>query len=187
MYSDDIPEGKDIIFNTNKPSGTAKEKVLKDLKNNPDNPFGATINRQSGALNILSEEGDWSNWGKTLSSQFLSKQPTKLVKERLDATYEKAKAEFDVINSLTNPAVKKHLMEAYSNELDSKAKHLKAQGIPNMGGHVILPFPDMNANEVYAPNYNDGDKVVLVRYPHGGIFELPELTVNNKGPAKKVL
>ena len=187
MYSDDLPAGKDIVFNTNKPSGTAKEDVLKPLKNNPDNPFGATINRQSGALNILSEEGDWSNWGKTLSSQFLSKQPTKLVKERLDATYEKAKAEFDVINSLTNPAVKKHLMEAYSNELDSKAKHLKAQGIPNMGGHVILPFPDMNANEVYAPNYNDGDKVVLVRYPHGGIFELPELTVNNKGPAKKVL
>ena len=187
MYSDDIPAGKDIVFNTNKPSGTSKEDVLKPLKNNPDNPFGATINRQAGALNILSEEGDWSNWGKTLSSQFLSKQPTKLVKERLDATFEKAKAEFDVINSLTNPAVKKHLMEAYSNELDSKAKHLKAQGIPNMGGHVILPFPDMNANEVYAPNYNDGDKVVLVRYPHGGIFELPELTVNNKGPAKKVL
>lgn len=187
MYSDDIPAGKDIVFNTNKPSGTSKEDVLKPLKNNPDNPFGATINRQSGALNILSEEGDWSNWGKTLSSQFLSKQPTKLVKERLDATFEKAKSEFDVINSLTNPAVKKHLMEAYSNELDSKAKHLKAQGIPNMGGHVILPFPDMNPNEVYAPNYNDGDKVVLVRYPHGGIFELPELTVNNKGPAKKVL
>ena len=187
MYSDDLPAGKDIVFNTNKPSGTAKEDVLKPLKNNPDNPFGATINRQAGALNILSEEGDWSIWGKTLSSQFLSKQPTKLVKERLDATLEKAKAEFDVINSLTNPAVKKHLMEAYSNELDSKARHLKAQGIPNMGGHVILPFPDMNANEVYAPNYNDGDKVVLVRYPHGGIFELPELTVNNKGPAKKVL
>ena len=187
MYSDDLPAGKDIVFNTNKPSGTPKEDVLKPLKNNADNPFGATINRQAGALNILSEEGDWSIWGKTLSSQFLSKQPTKLVKERLDATLEKAKAEFDVINSLTNPAVKKHLMEAYSNELDSKARHLKAQGIPNMGGHVILPFPDMNANEVYAPNYNDGDKVVLVRYPHGGIFELPELTVNNKGPAKKVL
>ena len=187
MYSDDLPAGKDIVFNTNKPSGTAKEDVLKPLKNNPDNPFGATINRQAGALNILSEEGEWSKWGKTLSSQFLSKQPTKLVKERLDATFEKAKVEFDEINSLTNPAVKKHLMEAYSNELDSKAQHLKAQGIPNMGGHVILPFPDMNANEVYAPNYNDGDKVVLVRYPHGGIFELPELTVNNKGPAKKVL
>ena len=187
MYSDDLPAGKDIVFNTNKPSGTSKEDVLKPLKNNPDNPFGATINRQAGALNILSEEGEWSKWGKTLSSQFLSKQPTKLVKERLDATFEKAKVEFDEINSLTNPAVKKHLMEAYSNELDSKAKHLKAQGIPNMGGHVILPFPDMNANEVYAPNYNNGDRVVLVRYPHGGIFELPELTVNNKGPAKKVL
>jgi hypothetical protein len=38
----------------------------------------------------------------------------------------------------------------------------------------------MKENEIYAPNYNNGDRVVLIRYPHGGIFEIPELTVNNK-------
>jgi hypothetical protein len=38
----------------------------------------------------------------------------------------------------------------------------------------------MKDNEVYAPNYADGEKVALVRYPHGGTFEIPVLTVNNK-------
>lgn len=33
--------------------------------------------------------------------------------------------------------------------------------------------------EVYAPNYKNGEKVVLIRYPHAGVFEIPELVVNN--------
>lgn len=187
MYTDDIPDGVDIVFNTNKKKGTPKDKVLKELKNNPDNPFGATIQRQEGKLNIVNEEGDWNKWSATLSAQFLSKQPTKLVKERMDATFDSLKKEYDELASLTNPVVKKHLMTAYADGLDAKARHLKAQGLPRTKSHVILPFPGMNPNEVYAPNYNDGDRVVLVRYPHGGIFELPELTVNNKGPAKNTL
>ncbi|MEG0239458.1 MAG: helix-turn-helix domain-containing protein [Anaerorhabdus sp.] len=191
MYSDDIPAGKDILFNTNKKSNTPKEKVLKEMKKrsdgkiNDDNPFGATINRQKGALNIVNEEGDWGAWKSSLSSQFLSKQPKALVKDRLDATFNKVKTDFDDIMKLNNPVVKKHLLDAYANELDSKSKHLKAQGLPRTKGHVILPFPGMRSNEVYAPNYKDGERVVLVRYPHGGIFEIPELTVNNRGPAKK--
>jgi hypothetical protein len=40
----------------------------------------------------------------------------------------------------------------------------------------------MKDTEIYAPNYRNGERVVLVRYPHGGIFEIPELTVNNKHP-----
>ena len=193
LYSDDLPEGVDIRFNTNKSKTVAPEKVLKPLKENPDgtintdNPFGATITRQRGALNILNEEGDWNTWAATLSTQFMSKQPDKLVKDRLDVTYESLLKDFDEINSLTNPTVKRHLMQAYADGLDAKAKHMKVQGLPNTKGHVILPFTDMNPNEVYAPNYKDGDKVVLLRYPHGGIFELAELTVNNKGPAKDVI
>lgn len=187
MYADDMPKGIDIIFNTNKPKGTVRENVLKKLKDNDDNPFGATIKRQKGALNIVNEEGDWSAWKSTLSAQFLSKQPTKLVKDRLDATLDKIKSDFDEINVLTNPIVKKHLLEAYNNSLDSKTQHLKTQGLPRTKGHVILPFPEMNANEVYAPQYKNGERVVLVRYPHGGTFELPELTVNNKGSAKNTL
>ena len=185
MYSDDMPPGKDILFNTNKDKGTPKEKVLKDMKLDNDNPFGATTQRRNGALNIVNEEGDWSKWKSSLSSQFLSKQPKALVKERLDETFSKVKDEFDELSSLTNPVVKKYLIDAYSDGLVTKAQHLKAQGLPRTKGHVILPFPTMKPDEVYAPNYKDGERVVLVRYPHGGTFELPELTVNNKGPGKK--
>ena len=46
-------------------------------------------------------------------------------------------------------------------------------GNQQMYGHVA-------SNEIYAPNYRDGENVVLIRYPHGGIFEIPELIVNNK-------
>ena len=92
MYSDDIPNGVDIMFNTNKKTGTPKEKVMKEIKEDPDNPFGAAIkaNGQStytgkdgkehlSAINKLKEEGDWDRMSKNLSSQFLSKQPVQLI------------------------------------------------------------------------------------------------------------
>ena len=43
MYSDDMPEGVDIIFNTNKKSGTPPTEVMKPIQDDPDNPFGALI------------------------------------------------------------------------------------------------------------------------------------------------
>ena len=190
LYTDEkLPNGVDIIFNTNKPKGTPKEKVLKELKDNPDNPFGATIKPggQRGAINIVNEEGDWNAWKSTLSAQMLSKQPVQLVRERLTETKNKLWAEFDDLNSLTNPIVKKHLMGKFSEDLESKSRHLKVMGLPRTKGHVILPFPDMKPTEVYAPNYKDGERVVLIRYPHGGIFEIPELIVNNKSSAKKTI
>lgn len=188
VYADDLPDGVDIRFNTNKPSDTPKQKVLKELKPNKDNPFGATINRQNGALNIVNEEGDWNKWSATLSSQFLSKQPLPLIKERLSATHKKALADLDEIMSLTNPVVKKHLLEEYADTALAKTRHLKVLGLPRTKGHVILPVPSLKDNEVYAPNYKDGERVVLLRYPHGGTFELPELTVNNKSAkARKMI
>lgn len=37
-------------------------------------------------------------------------------------------------------------------------------------------------------HFRDGEEVVLIRYPHGGTFEIPRLKVNNKVPdAKKTL
>ena len=181
-YSDpkEFPDGVDVKFNTNKPKGTPVGKVLKTMNEDLDNPFGANIARQKGALNIVNEEGEWNTWSSKMSSQFLSKQPTSLIKDRLDATYDAMRKEFDEINALTNPVVRKHLMDKYIEGMDSKAKHLKAQGLPKTKSHVILPFPDMKPNEVFAPMYNDGDRVVLVRHPHGGIFEIPDLVVNNK-------
>lgn len=181
-YSDkkNFPDGVDIIFNTNKEMGTPKDKVLKKMKEDLDNPFGANIVRQKGALNIVNEQGDWDTWSGKMSSQFLAKQPVNLIKDRLDDTYSSLRKEFDEINSMTNPVVKKHLMDKYVEGLDSKAKHLKAKGLPGTKSHVILPFPDMKPNEVFAPLYKNGDRVALVRHPHGGIFEIPDLVVNNK-------
>lgn len=185
MYADDLPDGVDIRFNTNKSKTTAKADVLKEMKLGKDNVFGATISRQKGALNIVNEEGDWDTWSSGLSSQMLSKQPISLVKDRLDVTYKKALDDYKEIMSLNNPLVRKHLLESYDNEVNSKAKHLKVLGLPRTKGHVILPYPELSPNEVYAPNYKNGEKLVLVRYPHGGTFELPELTVNNKNKKAK--
>lgn len=187
-YSDDsnFPKGVDIIFNTNKGKGTPVEKVLKKTAMHPnetDDPsalFGSSVVRQKGALNIVNEQGDWDTWSTKMSSQFLSKQPTTLIKDRLDDTYASLRKEFDEINSMTNPVVKKYLMEKYEEGLDSKAKHLKAKGLAGTKSHVLLPFPDIKPNEIYAPNFQNGERVVLVRHPHGGIFEIPELVVNNR-------
>ena len=190
MYSDDLPDGVDIIYNTNKPKGTDPGKVYKEMKNDPDNPFGATVRQKHyvdsngekklSALNIVNEEGDWDKWSKTLSSQVVSKQSTTLAKKQLGLAFDSKKDEFNEIASLTNPAVKKKLLETFADGCDSAAVHLKAAALPRQKTHVILPFPDMKDNEIYAPNYRNGEKVVLIRYPHGGIFEIPELTVNNK-------
>lgn len=198
MYSDDMPEGKDIIFNTNKPSGTPQEKVFKAIKSDPDNPFGAAIkaNGQStylgkdgkehlSAINKLKEEGDWDKMSKNLSSQFLSKQPLSLVKRQLNLTYSDREAEFREICSLTNPTVKKKLLADFADECDSAVVHLKAAALPRQTTQVILPCTAMKDTEVYAPNYKNGEKVALVRYPHGGTFEIPVLTVNNKNAKAK--
>lgn len=191
VYGDpkDFPKGVDVIFNTNKKQGTPKEDVLKKLKDDPDNPFGAQIkpNGQKGAINKVNEEGDWGTWSKTLSSQFVSKQPPILVKGRIQKTYEKLQKEFDEIANLNNPVVRRIMMADFANGLTTKRHNLKLTGFDRMRGQVLLPLSGIKANEIYAPNFKNGEKVVLVRYPHGGIFELPELTVNNKlgnGPAK---
>lgn len=142
---------------------------------------------KNGAINIVNQEGDWLSWSKTLSSQFLSKQPPSVVKERLKATLDQKAKEIDEIKKVTNPVIKKQLLESYSSSLESAQTHLKAAAPSGYQPHVILPLPKMKPNEVYAPNYKNGDKVVLIRYPHAGRFELAELTVNNNLMGKKFI
>lgn len=197
MYSDEIPKGYDMIYNTNKKKGTPMEDVYKKMKKDKltgeidhDNPFGATIRQKKyldkdgkeklSAINIVYNEGEWGDWSKTLSSQVLSKQSPKLAKELLEKRFEKHQKEYDEVSKLTNPVVKKVLLEALADGADSASVHLKAASIPRQATHVLLPFPKMKENEIYAPNYNNGEKVALIRYPHGGIFEIVQLTVNNK-------
>ena len=206
VYSDDLPKGIDIRFNTNKHEGTPMispdkdHSVLKPMKKDMDNPFGATIKdddklvlaqrhyidkdgkEQLSALNIVNEEGNWNTWSKTLSAQMLSKQPVALAKQQLDLTYDIRRDSFNEIMGLTNPTVKKKMLEDFAENCDSAAVHLKAHGMPGQTSKVILPVDSMPENQIYAPTYKDGTEVVLIRYPHAGIFEIPSLTVNNKNP-----
>lgn len=198
MYKDDMPDGVDILFNTNKNSTGNKKDALKPLKDDEDNPFGSVVRQRHyldkdgkeklSAMNIVYEEGDWGKWSKTVSSQVLSKQQTSVAKQQLDLAFDAKRAQYDEIMSLTNPAVKKRLLESFADDMDSSAVHLKAAAFPRQSTHVILPINALRENEIYAPNYRNGEKVALVRFPHGGIFEIPELTVNNRNPkAKSVL
>jgi hypothetical protein len=249
VYSDDIPKGFDMVYNTNKKLGVAKEKVFKVMKADMDdpnvkkilsldiskdekdklidkglteghikpdweNPFGATTKqkdydstdvdgmtegtilrqkhydvngeKKQSSLNIVNEEGDWGKWTKTLSAQMLSKQKPALAKQQLGLAFDAKKKEFDDIMALTNPLVKKKLLESFSDDADSSAVHLKGAAMPRQGSHVILPL-QIKENEIYAPNFANGEKVVLIRYPHGGIFEIPELTVNNKTKSADIM
>ena len=43
LYSDDMPDGVDVIFNTNKSKDVPMRDVLKKIKDDPDNPFGSAI------------------------------------------------------------------------------------------------------------------------------------------------
>ena len=102
---------------------------------------------------------------RTLSSQFLSKQPIKLIKQRLGITYQDSVAEFDEIKSLTNPTIKRKMLMDFADECDSAVVHLKAAALPRQRTQVILPIDKLKDTEIYAPNYRDGEQVALVRYP----------------------
>lgn len=202
VYKDDLPAGVDLLFNTNKTNTGNKLDAMKEIKDDPDNPFGATIRQRldpttgmpTSVMNIVGhkegagEEGSWDTWSRNLPSQFLSKQSPKLAQEQLDTTYERRRDELEGIMRLTNPAVKKKLLETYADSADSASVHLKAAALPRQSTHVILPVNSLKDTEIYAPNFNNGDRVALVRFPHGGTFEIPELTVNNRhAGAKKLL
>ncbi len=213
VYSDDMPPGIDVVFNTNKPKGTPLKnsdpqgkQVLKTIKNDPDNPFGSAIkdvdqggqywydsktgkrleskseskNAKLGLINKRADEGDWTEWKDALPSQFLSKQPKYLVEKQLNLAKATKQAEFEEYKSLTNPVIKKYYLEEFANKCDKAAVDLKAASLPGQKYHVIIPINSLKDNEIYAPQYEPGTTVALIRYPHGGTFEIPKLIVNNK-------
>lgn len=207
VYSDNMPDGVDVIFNTNKKQGTPMTDVLKKIKNDPENPFGSLIkdaeqggqywydadtgkrvsandptvkNKKLGLINKRADEGDWGDWANAIPSQFLAKQTKAMAKKQLDLARADKMAEFDEYCSITNPTIKKHMLEKFADNCDSAAVHLKAAALPGQRYHVIIPVNTLKDNEVYAPNYENGTKLALIRYPHGGTFEIPILTVNNK-------
>lgn len=190
----DFPDGVDVIFNTNKSKSVAKLDVLKDIKSDPDNPFGALVKEKGGQywytdkngkkklglVNKTREEGEWNEWKDALPSQFLSKQSLPMAKKQLDIAKTNKQEEFAEIMALNNPTVKKYYLNKFAQSCDSAAVHMQAAALPGQKYHAILPVTSMSEKEVYAPGYKDGSKLALIRYPHGGTFEIPIVTVNNK-------
>ena len=198
VYSDDLPDGVDVMFNTNKPSGTPKMKVLKEAKADSDNPFGAAIkaNGQSmyigedgkehlSPINKLKEEGDWDTMSRNVSSQFLSKQPKKLIENQLNLTVADYKAQYDEIMRYDNPTVKKKLLNDFADTVEGTSMTLKASAFPGQSTKVILPINKIKETEAYCPTYENGTRLALIRYPHAGTFEIPIVTVNNKNVSGK--
>ena len=196
VYKDDLPPGVDLPFNTNKSKvGNTKFDVMKPQKDDPTNPFGAVVDqlkdkdgRVISAMNIVNEEGDWDKWSRNLPTQVLSKQHKEVAKQQLDVTYERRRKELESINELTNPVIKARLLETFGDETDSAAVHLKAAAMPRQATKVILPITKIKENEIYCPSLPDGTPVALIRFPHGGTFEIPQVTINNKNPeARKII
>lgn len=198
VYSDGLQDGVDVMFNTNKPSGTPKMKVLKEAKADPDNPFGAAIkaNGQSmyigedgkehlSPINKLKEEGDWDTMSRNVSSQFLSKQPKKLIENQLNLTVADYKAQYDEIMRYDNPTVKKKLLNDFADTVEGTSMTLKASAFPGQSTKVILPINKIKETEAYCPTYENGTRLALIRYPHAGTFEIPIVTVNNKNISGK--
>lgn len=209
IYADDLPAGVDIRFNTNKSKtdpkivkdgklGALKPMKTVDGEVDNDNPFGATTKphfyetkggtKKQSVLNMVNEEGAWDDWSRSLSSQMLSKQPITLAAKQLAETQKTRREELDSILKLTNPVVRQKMLDEYADSADAAAVHLKAAALPRQSSHVILPINAMRPHEIYAPNFDNGEKVALVRYPHGGPFEIPSLTVNNNNlTAKRIM
>lgn len=203
VYSDDMPDGVDVIFNTNKSKSVAKMDVLKKIKDDPDNPFGSAIKdvdqggqywytdkngeRKLGLINKRADEGDWTEWKDKIPAQFLSKQNLTLAKKQLNLAIADKTDEYNDILVLQNPTIKKHLLSKFADECDSAAVHLQAAALPGQKYHVILPVNSLKDNEVYAPGYTPGTKLALIRYPHGGTFEIPILTVTDKNETARKL
>ena len=219
IYSDNIPDGYDVVYNSNKSKDDPFNKIFKQMEKSKEtgnidwtNPFKANIkanqytdegvlvreigqkhyidddgNKKLSAINIVNEAGDWEKWSKSLSSQFLSKQNKDFADKQLKMAYESKERELDDIMALENPEIKMKLLDSFADDCDSASVHLKASPLPKQQSHVLIPVNSLRDNECYAPNYKDGTIVSLVRHPHGGIFEIPTLIVNNRNPEARRL
>lgn len=201
-YSPDIPKGYDVVYNVNKPSGSPDEKVFKEIKDDPENPFGASImqytyhdkdgSEHQSAINKVgsgekaNEEGKWDTWQRKLPAQFLAKQPIPFAKKQLKLLYDSKEEEFEELKQLTNPVVKKQLLMDLADSCDSLSVSMEAAALPRQATKVLRPVPELKDDEVYAPTFKQGEELALVRFPHAGTFEIPVLKVNNSIEAGKV-
>lgn len=210
-YADDLPPGVDIRFNTNKTKDhpmidreDEKMSVLKKVKDDKENPFGANLKldkklqrfskyyidpetgeEKQSAINVVKEEGDVDDWNKTLPSQFLSKQPPKLAEAQLKTTRDIWQSKIDEINGYNNDVIKQKLLLDAAGAIETDSVHLAAAALPRQKTKFILPLDNVADNEVYCPGFHDGEEVALIRFPHASITEIPICKVNNENKKAK--
>lgn len=212
FYSNDIPKGYDVVYNTNKEEAKgikALKSVLttsgKTLDDNPngeidwEHPWAGNLRTTDGqyyysddngevrlgALNKLKQEGDWLEQRVTLPTQLLSKQPPSTITKQLDAAYSARRDELDSIKKISQPELKQAQLLAYAETTDKAAVEMRGAAFPGQSTKVLLPIPDLKPTECYCPTYPTGTKVCLVRFPHADISEIPTLIVNNNSKAGK--
>lgn len=209
VYNTDLPEGVDILVNSNKSKNSITDEkdkydvALKSMKDDTENPFGATVYQSNyiskdgteklSAINVVGDvygvdkhaEGAWDDWSRNLPSQFLGKQSEALIKQQLRLKISEKQQEYDEIMALNNPVVKKQMLLDFADGCDAAAVDLKAAPIAGQRVQVLLPLTTIKENEIYAPNYPTGTTVALVRFPHAGPFETPIVKVNNNNKEAK--
>lgn len=202
IYSNDLPDGIDIRFNTNKHEGTpmlgeGDETVLKHMKKDPldktkfdeHSPFGSNTTQwnytgkdgleHQSPVEIVNDDDSWDKWKSTMASQVLSKQPVELARRQLQKAYDRREDELKEIESIQNPTLKRMLLAEFADSCDSAAYEMKAAPFTRQTTNVIIPIDSLKDDEIYAPFYEQGEEVVLIRFPHQGRFEIPRLHVNN--------
>lgn len=123
-------------------------------------------------INKVNDQGGWQKWSLSASPQFLSKQPKELIERQLKLTLEDRQAEYADIMEISNDTVRRKLLEDFREDLYSSAGHLKAKAFPNQTDNVLISIPSLGEDECYCPNYAHGEKLALIRFPHGGPQEI---------------
>ena len=138
-------------------------------------------------VNILKSEGAWEDYSKTLAAQFLSKQNKDLIKQQINLSLAQKKDQYENIMQVTNPTIRKKLMLDFAEGCDKEAVDLKTTSMPGQCSRVLLPLTHIKDHEVYAPGFENGTTLYLIRYPHAGTFEIPKVVVNNSKRYKDAL
>ena len=208
IVSNNLPDGVDVRFNTVKHVGTplfgeGDNTVLKPMKMDPadptkidmHSPFGANTKQwtytgkdgkeHQSPVEIVNDDESWDQWKSTMAAQVLSKQPVDVARKQLQKAYDQKEAAFKEIESIQNPTLKRMLLSEFADSCDSAASDMKAAPFTRQTTNVIIPIDSLKDDEIYAPFYEDGEEVVLIRFPHQGRFEIPRLHVNNKNKEGK--
>ena len=147
MYSDDIPDGVDILFNTNKTKDVPKMKVLKSLKDNEDLPFGAVI-AANGQSFYENPDGDYIKQGskyvkvtsKTSSdeSRYSLSAINKLKEEGDWDGYSKTLSS-QMLSKQSLALIKKQLNLSYAEKLE-EFEEIKSLTQPEIKKRLLLEF-----------------------------------------------